>query len=181
MGRYVALLRGIAPSNPNMRNDKLREVFTGLGFEDVGSVLSSGNIVFTAATDDMAALEDTIQAGLQHHLGIPGGTIVRSHEQLRDLFTGTDVFAGLEHGRATYLLATFLKHPPPVGLDRLPQPAEPATRVLAYDEHARAVLAVTDNTAGGKTPDFMGWLESLVGKEITTRTWLTVERILKKL
>lgn len=164
-----------------MRNNKLREVFTRLGFEDVGSVLSSGNIVFTAATDDVAALEDTIQAGLQDDLGIRGGTIVRSHGQLRDLFTGTDVFDGLEHSRSTYLIATFLKHPPAVALDPLPQPEDPAMRVLAYGEQARAVLAVTDNTAGGKTPDFMGWLESLLGKEITTRTWLTVERILKKL
>ncbi len=35
MRRYAALLRGIAPSNPNMTNDKLRGVFEGLGLEGV--------------------------------------------------------------------------------------------------------------------------------------------------
>jgi hypothetical protein len=29
-----------------------------------------------------------------------------------------------------------------------------------------------------KTPDLMIWLEKKFGKEITTRTWKTVERIL---
>jgi uncharacterized protein (DUF1697 family) len=181
MNRYAALLRGIGPSDPNMRNEKLRDVFTMLGFEAVGSVLSSGNIVFTAPdTNDPTALEDTIQAGLQNHLGIPGGTIVRSRAQLHELFTTTDAFDGLEHGKATYLTATFLKHPPAVNLDPLPQPPEPAMRVLAYHAPARVLLASTDTT-GAKTPDFMSWLESLFGKEITTRPLLTVERIMNNL
>ena len=46
MHRYAALLRGIAPSGPNMTNDKLRGVFEELGYEHVASVLASGNIVF---------------------------------------------------------------------------------------------------------------------------------------
>lgn len=41
--KYVALLRGIAPTNPNMRNDKLREVFEKPGFKNVQTVISSGN------------------------------------------------------------------------------------------------------------------------------------------
>jgi uncharacterized protein (DUF1697 family) len=180
MDRYAALLRGIGPSDPNTRNERLREVFTRLGFEDVGSVLSSGNIVFSAPrTEDPAVLEDTIQDGLQDHLGIPGGTIVRSRAQLHELFT-TDVFAGLQHGKATYLTATFLKHQPSVKLDPLPQPPDQAMRLLGYNAPARAVLASTDTT-GVRTPDFMSWLEATFGKDITTRTWLTVERILKKL
>jgi uncharacterized protein (DUF1697 family) len=46
MVKYVALLRGIAPTNPNMRNDKLRGVFEKLSFENVKTVISSGNVVF---------------------------------------------------------------------------------------------------------------------------------------
>ncbi|MGH2757636.1 MAG: DUF1697 domain-containing protein [Actinomycetota bacterium] len=46
MGRFVALLRGIGPLNPNMRNEKLREVFVGLGFENVRTVITTGNVLF---------------------------------------------------------------------------------------------------------------------------------------
>ena len=43
--RYVALLRGIGPSNPNMRNERLRELFQKLGFQNVQTVISSGNVL----------------------------------------------------------------------------------------------------------------------------------------
>ncbi len=46
MVRYVALLRGMGPANPNMRGEKLRKVFEGLGFENVRTVLASGNVLF---------------------------------------------------------------------------------------------------------------------------------------
>ncbi len=35
MVKCIARLRGITPSNPNMRSEKLRRVFEGLGHENV--------------------------------------------------------------------------------------------------------------------------------------------------
>ena len=43
-----------------------------------------------------------------------------------------------------------------------------------------AIYSVVDLTTG-KTPDLMTWLEKEFGKQITTRTWQTVQRLLKKL
>lgn len=179
MTAYAALLRGIMPSNPNMSNARLRGVFESLGFEGVGSVLASGNIVFHTAESDVPELEDRIQQALIRELGIGGGTIIRSHDELGALLD-TDPFHGLTHGRGTYLIATFLKDTaePPTSL---PEHPDPLTRVVGYDEAARAFLAIIDNSEPGKTPDFMAWLEKTYGKDITTRTWLTVERIVKKL
>ena len=54
-------------------------------------------------------------------------------------------------------------------------------RVVGFDTQARAFLAVIDNSVPGKTPNFMQWLERSYGKDITTRTWLTVQRIATKL
>lgn len=179
MPRYAALLRGIAPSNPNMTNDKLRGVFEGLGFERVSSVLASGNILFATDEDDAPALERRIQAALHDRLSIPGGTILRELGELRALLD-SDPFPGLTHGRGTYLTATFFKDgaaAPPT----LPEQPDPLTRVVGYDEAARVFLAVIDNSTPGQTPDFMAWLERTYGKDITTRTWLTVQRIVKKL
>ncbi|MFI2334529.1 DUF1697 domain-containing protein [Nocardia rhamnosiphila] len=178
MTMYAALLRGIMPSNPNMSNDKLRGVFTGLGFESVSSVLSSGNIVFATADTEIAELEDRVQAALNAELGIPGGTIIRSEPELRDLLD-RDPFAGFTHGRGTYLTATFFKRTgeaPPVA----PADGDPLTTVIGYDEPARVFLAVVDNSTP-KTPNFMAWLERAYGKDITTRTWLTVQRVVKKI
>ncbi|MFH5823752.1 DUF1697 domain-containing protein [Georgenia sp. AZ-5] len=176
---YAALLRGIAPSLPNMTNDKLRGVFEALGFENVASVLASGNIVFRSAEADVPALERRIQRALSSGLGIAGGTIIREHSELRALLD-SDPFPGLTHGRGTYLTATFLKDGARAPA-RLPASPDPLTRIVGYDTAARVFLAVIDNSDPGKTPDFMSWLDKTYGKDITTRTWLTVQRIVKKL
>ncbi len=167
------------PSNPSMANDKLRGVLEGLGFERVSSVLASGNILFATDETDVPALEQRIQGAMQERLGIAGGTIVRSLEELRTLLD-SDPFPGLTHGRGTYLTATFLKD----GTERrveLPTDPDPRTRVVGFDEAARVFLAVIDNSDPGRTPDFMAWLDRTYGKDITTRTWLTVQRIVTKL
>ncbi|MBB5911809.1 uncharacterized protein (DUF1697 family) [Nocardia transvalensis] len=180
MNRYAALLRGIMPSNPNMRNEKLRGVFEGLGFESVGSVLTSGNIVFGSTETDVPALESRIQQALSAELGIGGGTIIRSREELRAL-VDSDPFPGLTHGRGTYLTTTFLKDrtqgPPP---GNLPPELDGVVRIVRYDQEAAALLAVIDNMSSS-TPNHMAWLESVYGKDITTRTWLTVGKVLAKL
>ncbi|MGY0500915.1 DUF1697 domain-containing protein [Nocardia sp. FBN12] len=177
MESYAALLRGIMPTNPNMRNEKLRGVFEGLGFEKVVSVLSSGNVVFRTA-DDPADLEERIQQALNAELGIPGGTIIRSHPELRALLD-RDPFAGLPHERGSYLTVTFFKAKMREA-DTEAFADDSLTRVIGYDREARAFLTVNDNSVG-KTPDFMARLEKTYGKDITTRTWLTVQRVVKKM
>lgn len=175
---YAALLRGIAPSGKNMSNEKLRGVFEQLGFAKVASVLASGNIVFVGPEAPTPELEQRIQQALHESLGIPGGTIIRTQAELHALLD-TDPFAGLTHGRGSYLTATFLKGTaaaPPA-----PEHPDGLTRVVGYDPGARAILAVTDNSDPGRTPDFMVWLERTYGKDITTRSWLTVQRIVTKL
>lgn len=175
--RYVALLRGIAPSFPNMSNAHLRGVVEGLGFTSVASVLSSGNILFSTDAADVAALEARIQRALQDELGIPGGTIVRSHPELRAL-VDSDPFPGLEHGRGSYLTATFLKDTR--APERLPEP-EPWARIVRFDPDARAYLAVMETAEPNRTPRFMAWLDRTYGKDITTRSWLTVQRIVRRM
>lgn len=177
MHLYAALLRGIAPSGPNMTNDKLRGVFEGLGYADVRSVLASGNIVFGAQESDVPGLERRIEDALTSELGLTSRTIIRSQDELRSLLA-SDPFPGLTHGPNTYLTATFLQQPQ--SGEALQESPDPTTRIVRYDRPARAVLAVTDNTAG-QTPTFLAWIEKTCGKAITTRSWLTVQRIVRTL
>lgn len=180
MTRHVALLRGIAPSLPNNSNDKLRGVFDRLGFAKVSSVLASGNICFgTEDADDLLALETRIEQALTADLGIRSATIVRSLPTLRTLLD-SDPFPGLTHGTGCYLTATFLKNPD--AEISLPEQLDGGTsRIVGVDRDAGAILTITDNSEPGRTVDFMGWLDRSFGKGITTRTWLTVQRIVKKL
>lgn len=111
MTRVVALLRAIGPSNPNMRNDRLRAVCQDLGLRDVVSVASSGNLVFdsdTSDTSDLAALESTLESAWAERLGFESTTIVRTCEELAALRELTP-FGERDHTKASYLLVTFAK------------------------------------------------------------------------
>lgn len=180
MHHYVALLRGIAPSGPNMTNDKLRGVFERLGFTAVASVLASGNIVFRSAEADVHLLQRRIEDALADDLGLASRTIIRSRSELRTLLD-SDPFPGLTHGRGTYLTASFLRDPtgPPQGTAE--RQSDPPAGMVRYDSVARVILAVTDNRDPGKTSGLMSWLERSHGKDITTRSWLSVQRIVKRL
>ncbi|MGB3954731.1 MAG: DUF1697 domain-containing protein [Brooklawnia sp.] len=178
MIRYAALLRGIAPSGHNMTNHKSRGVFERLGFEQVQSVLSSGNIVFSADHEQVPVLEERIELALAEDLGIASRTIIRTYSELRALTDG-DPFAGQTHGTGNYLTVTFIKDAA-FGRARPETPA-PLTEIVRYDEAARAILAVTDNRTPGATPNFMAWVEKAYGGAITTRSWPSVMRILRKL
>lgn len=175
MTRYVALLRGIAPTNPSMRNDKLRGVFERLGFEHVKTVIASGNVIFESPSRSARKLEETIEAALPQQLGFTSTTIIRSQGQLQKL-VDEDPFEGMEHSQRSYLNVTFLKKTGKIDIG-FPYRVENRGYTLlgVYDG---AICSVTDFT-GSKTPDLMAWLERQFGKEITTRTWKTVERILK--
>lgn len=57
MTKYVALLRGFSPLNPNMRNENLCEVFKDLGFKSVKTVISSGNVIFKTSSGNVEELK----------------------------------------------------------------------------------------------------------------------------
>src|SRR4051812_17603637 len=108
---YAALLRGIMPMNPNTKNEKLRGVFEELGFTDVETIISSGNVIFKSKEKNTTKLENKIEKALSAKLGFTSPVIVRSHDELKKLIK-KDPFKGKEHGQKTYLVVTFLKKAP---------------------------------------------------------------------
>jgi uncharacterized protein (DUF1697 family) len=174
---YAALLRGIGPSNPNMRNEKLRGVFQKLGFQNVQTVISSGNVLFESPSKDVKALEAAIQEAIQRQLGFTSTTIIRSHNQLRRL-VGKNLFGDIEDTPTTRLNVTFLKERRRTNL-QIPYRAENKGYTVVGMQ-GREVFSVVDLT-GATTPDLMAWLEKQFGKAITTRTWKTVGKILNRL
>lgn len=152
MEEYAALLRGIMPSNPAMRNSRLCALFEELGFRSVRAVIASGNILFESAPARAAALEERIEKALPAKLGFSGTVIVRSRAQLEAL-AASDPFKGRRETGKVRLNVTFLKD-------------------------GGEVFSAVD-LASERTPDVMRRLEQEHGKRITMRTWRTVRRILK--
>ena len=177
MTKYVALIRGIGPGDPQKTNEKLRGVLESLGFFRVQSVISSGNIIFESDESDPHKLEDLIEAAWPEQLGFTATTIVRSQAQLQRVI---DIrpFGETPHSAASYLLVTFFRRPTQPEFDFPLYPPNKSYRIIGYEDDA--LFSITDNTII-KTTDLMTWLEKQFSKEITSRTPLTIQRILKKM
>ena len=68
MTRYVALLRGVNVGGVNMKMAELAEVVRGLGYENVKTVLASGNVLFESQ-DAAAAVKDALETALRSAFG----------------------------------------------------------------------------------------------------------------
>lgn len=82
MPRQIALLRGI---NLGARNrvsmPELRELLTGLGHEDVQTLLQSGNVVLTSDRTG-AKLEQALERAIADALGVESKVVVRTAREL---------------------------------------------------------------------------------------------------
>lgn len=167
MPRYIAFLRGVSPSNASM--PALARAFEAAGFTDVRTLLSSGNVAFTARTASDAALAARSETAMRDVLGKEFAAIVRASSHLRALLAA-DPFAAWPLPPAGKRVVTFLRTMPVQG-PVLPIEHE-GVRILV--RHGAEVFA--DYVPHPKGPVFMTLLEKAFGKGITTRTWDTVRK-----
>ncbi len=167
MPQYTAFLRGVSPMNASM--PALKQAFEAAGFTDVRTLLSSGNVVFTARAAAEAALQRKAETAMVKHLGQAFLTIIRRVEALRELLA-SDPYRGFKLLPRTKRVVTFLLRPPRADVE-LPIRLEEA-RILRVI--GREVYSVYVPDPRG--PDFMRLIERTFGKEVTTRTWETVTK-----
>lgn len=167
MIRYVAFLRGVSPMNCKM--PELKQCFEAAGFQDVKTLLSSGNVAFTATPAIVPVLEKTAEEAMAKHLGKVFQTIVRPSSFLQSIvqrspFSAFDLPAGAKP------VITFLRKPYE---GRLALPiAQDQASILALEGTEVFSAYVPD----AKGPVFMTLLEKTFGKDITTRTLETVRK-----
>jgi uncharacterized protein (DUF1697 family) len=168
MPRYAAFLRGVSPMNAKM--PELKKAFEAAGFEDVKTVLSSGNVVFTGRAASEAALQKKAEAAMEKHLGTRFLTIVRPVDALREILA-TDPYEPFRLPPEAKRIVTFLREKPASKLE------------LPIEMHGARILAMNGPEIFSayvptpKGPVFMTLIEKTFGKEVTTRTWETVRKV----
>lgn len=83
--RYAAFLRAVnLGSTRKVSGEQLRSIFEQLGFEDVATFRTSGNVVFSAAEAGAASkLESRIEEGLADELGFEVPVFARSEAEIK--------------------------------------------------------------------------------------------------
>lgn len=176
MSRYVAFLRGINVGGVNIKMDKLRATFAELGFDKVKTLLASGNVLFSAAATNEDELTAAIEQKLLATFGREIGVLVRKIEELRHLaeagpFTNVNVTPDIR------LYVTFLNKKSRSNLKIPYESPDQSFRIIhASNREVCTVLTLSPNS---RTVDLMSFLEKEYGRQITTRNWNTIKKVLK--
>lgn len=167
MPRYVAFLRGVSPMNAKMAD--LKKCFEKLGFKDVKTVLSSGNVVFTGAAKPEINLAKTLETGMARHLPRSFPVIVRTVDHLLALLKA-DPYYGFRISPKAKRVVTFLSEPHHGALS-LPIELDGA-QILSV----KGTEVFTAYVPSERGPVFMTLIEKTFGKNLTTRTWDTIKK-----
>lgn len=154
----------------NLKMPALKAALEGAGFTDVKTLLSSGNVVFSGRRATDVVLEKKIEAALEEEVGKKFGTIVRSIEELDELLE-EDPYQAFRLPAGSKRVVTFLRAKPAAKL-ALP-PALDGARIWTV----RGREALSSYVRSDKGPVFMTLIEKTFGKEVTTRTWDTVQKV----
>jgi len=170
MKRYAAFLRGVSPMNAKM--SELKSAFVFAGFTDVKTVLSSGNVVFSAPPASEAVLERKAEAAMKKHLGHAFLAIVRPVDVLRRMLAA-DPYKSFRLKPGSKRVVTLLRGKPKAGVGL---PIELDDSRILQRRGGEVFSAYVPSPRG---PVFMTLIEKTLGKNLTTRTWETVMKVAK--
>ncbi len=172
--KYVALLRGInVGGHHKVPMATLRETLEKRGFQNVKTLLNTGNVVFEAEQEDENALAEKLAAHLQSTFGFPVPVIIRTADEIGKL-VAANPFEKINVTKKTRLYATFLPDVPESNLSIPYTSLDGAYQIISILKNT--VFSVLDLDKSGSV-DAMKILEKEFGKNITTRNWNTVLKI----
>jgi uncharacterized protein (DUF1697 family) len=170
--KYVCFLRGINVGGRTIRMDNLREVFQSLGFSNITTLLTSGNVIFSSKESNTEVLTKEIELSLNRAFDSDISVVIRTFEYIQELVE-SEPFKTITAQSGMRLHVTFLKEKTK---KTLTVPFEPPQKDFG-------IVSATSNevfvavTADGKTTDAMTFLDKKFGKTVTTRNWNTVKKI----
>ena len=170
---HVAFLLGINVGRRSVKMAELKALMEREGYEDVRTVVASGNVRFSAGKT--AALVKKLEEAYEKHFGFKIGVIVRTVGELEKM-DKANPFKKVKVTKNTRRYVTFLS-------DTTKKPLK-AGRVSGEYRILKVtpgeVYSVLELNPKMATPDVMKLLGVAYGRRITTRNWNTIEKLLKK-
>jgi len=173
--RYVAFLRGInVGGKVIVKMDALRAVLAANGFANVKTILASGNVLFDAKPAASTKIATEVASILAKQFGRKIGVLVRPLAEMQKL-AAENPFSGIKLTPQTRLYVTFLSESRTGSLKKPYKSAGGNFVILrATSGEVLSVLTLTEQAG---TTDAMKILEAEFGRDITTRNWNTIQKI----
>jgi len=176
--KYVAFLRGInVGGHHKVPMIQLKEVFAQLGYLNPTTILNSGNVIFESISTLVNESVNQIEHTLQKKFGFPIPVLLLSADDVSDIFQ-LNPFKKEEVTKNTRLYVSFLKKATSQKMEMPWMSDDQSFRIIKVTK--KAVFSVL-NLEATATPKGMESLEKFFGKDITTRNWNTLERMIKSI
>ncbi len=172
----TGFLRGINVGGHHMLPmAELRKTLTETGCENVRTLLNSGNIVFETKQTNIQELESKIESYLSQTYKFPVPVILHTKIEIADL-VNKNPFESVNVHKDIRLYVSFLKDEPKIEITLPYYSKDNSYQIISLSN--RIICSVLDLTTT-KTPKGMDELEKIFGKNITTRNWNTILKILE--
>jgi uncharacterized protein (DUF1697 family) len=174
MTLHFALLRAVnLPGHNKVGMAELRKLLTDLGFEDVQSLLQSGNLAFRSESRTSAQLEGLLEAEAKKRLGFTTDFFVRTASEWRTVVAGNPFPEEAERDPG-HLIVMFLKQAPDAkDVAALQQAITGREVVRAKGRHAYIVYP--DGVGRSRLTNVI--IEKKLGTRSTGRNWNTVLKL----
>ena len=171
--RYVALLRGInVGGNKRVAMADLRSALESLGYEDVSTVLQSGNAVFSAPGGKASASERSIERVIESRLAMSVKVLVRTGPELSAIIKANPLPEAV--AEPAKLHVAFLSAQPEPGRFESIDASRFEREVFRQDGRA---LYIWYRDGAGSSKLTNAVLESRLGVTATSRNWNTVTKL----
>lgn len=174
--KYAILLRGINVGGNTIKMQPLREALKRRGFQNVQTVLASGNVILESDLSK-EKLENKVSEIIDNEFGFKISVIAISKGNLEKI-ANSEYFKQYKLGKSIKPYISFTQDSIPKELNDDTNLETSGFEIVFLGKNF--ICSIVDHENAG-SPDLMKYLDKINNNQVTTRTLGTVEKILKKL
>ena len=178
MKRYIAFLRGININGKNkIAMAELKTGFENLGFQEVKTLLNSGNVVFSTHLEEPGALIRQISEMIKERFALDIPVFVLEKEALEDILEGAPDWWGTED-KGIYDNLIFVM-PPATFAEVYNEIGAPKEGLERIQEYHGAIFWSFDRAKYQKTNWWSKTASADISRQLTIRTANTVRKLIE--
>lgn len=167
----MALLRAINVGGRVVKMERLRAIIEAAGFENVETLIASGNVIFESAATNQGLIEGKLESALEKSLGYPVATFVRSRAEIAAT-AARRPFRHMPNGSTLYIAVARAAIDRATASDLLAQQtATDQFRILGREVYWLCLTRFSDSAFSGAR------LEKLLGQQVTARNANTIGKL----
>ena len=172
---YISLLRGInVLGRKRVEMIRLREMFEGMGFDEVRTYINSGNVVFKTRKSAPATLSKKIEERMVETFGFSALVMTRTAEELGRAIRGSPFVKEGGSKPAHVFIGFMAESPTGDAVEKLRARATQAERVRCGE---REIYVYYLDGMGRAKALTHGVVERVLAVSVTMRNWNTVSKL----